>query len=93
MLKNLNTHFILNLDEDALCGYASRIGSDCAFFIRNRPLFGFERGNVFREIPLLPQNIEIVVINPGIHVSTADAYAGVNPKKPSEFWKLITLPC
>ena len=54
MLKNLNTQFELNLSEDQLCDYASQLGSDCAFFIKNRPLFGYERGNRFREITLFP---------------------------------------
>jgi 4-diphosphocytidyl-2-C-methyl-D-erythritol kinase len=84
MLKNLNKEFELGLDEEGLCDYASQLGSDCAFFIKNRPLFGFGRGNMFREIVTFPKDIYIVIINPGIHVSTAEAYAGVIPRKPSE---------
>ena len=37
MLKYLNVQFELKLDEEELCGYASQLGSDCAFFIKNRP--------------------------------------------------------
>jgi 4-diphosphocytidyl-2-C-methyl-D-erythritol kinase len=84
MLKNLNKEFELGLDEEALCDYASQLGSDCAFFIKNRPLFGFGRGNMFREIAAFPEDIQVVIINPGIHVSTSEAYAGVIPQKPSE---------
>jgi 4-diphosphocytidyl-2-C-methyl-D-erythritol kinase len=93
MLKNLNVQFELKLDENRLCDYASQLGSDCAFFIKNRPLFGYERGNRFKEIQLLPGDFEIVVINPGIHISTAEAYSGVRkgiPAKPLE--ELINLP-
>jgi 4-diphosphocytidyl-2-C-methyl-D-erythritol kinase len=93
MLKNLNTQFELNLDEDKLCDYASQLGSDCSFFIKNRPLYGYERGNMFREIPLFPGYFEIVVVNPGIHVSTAEAYLGVQPGKPARpLEELINLP-
>jgi 4-diphosphocytidyl-2-C-methyl-D-erythritol kinase len=93
MLKKLNVQFGLNLNEDQLCDYASQLGSDCAFFIKNRPLFGFERGNRFREIPLFPEYFEIVVINPGIHVSTAEAYSGIQPcKPPHHLEELINLP-
>jgi 4-diphosphocytidyl-2-C-methyl-D-erythritol kinase len=93
MLKNLNTQFGLNLSEDQLCDYASQLGSDCAFFVKNRPLFGYERGNRFREITLFSSFLEVVVINPGIHVSTAEAYSGVQPGKPTNpLEKLINLP-
>ncbi len=81
MLKYLNMQFNLGLNDDQLCDYASHLGSDCAFFIRNRPLFGFERGNRFREVPAFPENLDVVLVNPGIHIGTAEAYAGVRPGK------------
>lgn len=93
MLKHLSIHFNLNIPEDDLCRYASVLGSDCAFFIKNRPLFGYERGNVFKEISLNTENLRIIVINPGIHVSTADAYAGVQPAAPeNSLVDLVNLP-
>jgi 4-diphosphocytidyl-2-C-methyl-D-erythritol kinase len=93
MLKNLNKQCILGLDEDTLCDYASKLGSDCAFFIKNRPLFGFEKGNKFMEISRLPDKMHVVVINPGIHVSTVEAYAGVKPSRPAvSLMELIRLP-
>jgi 4-diphosphocytidyl-2-C-methyl-D-erythritol kinase len=93
MLKYLNIQFKLNLSEDELCSYASVLGSDCAFFIKNRPLFGYERGNVFKEIDALPDKMEIIIVNPGIHVSTAEAYAGVQPSEPDKpLTELIKLP-
>jgi 4-diphosphocytidyl-2-C-methyl-D-erythritol kinase len=93
MLQNLNLQFDLKLDEDRLCDYASELGSDCAFFIKNKPIFGYERGNRFRAIPAFPENIEIAIVNPGIHIGTAEAYSGVQPGKPSQaLEELITLP-
>lgn len=93
MLKMLNENFQLGLSEDRLCDYASQLGSDCAFFIKNRPLFGFERGNRFRELPVFPEYMHIVLVNPGIHVGTAEAYAGVTPAKPAEsVEELVQLP-
>jgi len=93
MLKFLNSQFRLKLDDNALCHYASLLGSDCAFFILNKPVFGFERGNKFRELASFPEEFEIVVVNPGIHVSTAEAYAGVKPGKPDHsLEELISLP-
>jgi|WetSurMetagenome_2_1015567.scaffolds.fasta_scaffold42509_2 4-diphosphocytidyl-2-C-methyl-D-erythritol kinase len=84
MLRKLNERFTLGLSVSELCRYASQLGSDCAFFILNKPLFAYERGNVFRELAGFPEDMEILVVHPGIHVSTAEAYAGVVPHKPEE---------
>jgi 4-diphosphocytidyl-2-C-methyl-D-erythritol kinase len=48
-LKMLNEMCGLELSEDALAGYAARLGSDCAFFIYNRPMIGEGRGEVLTE--------------------------------------------
>ncbi|HEX2395757.1 MAG TPA: 4-(cytidine 5'-diphospho)-2-C-methyl-D-erythritol kinase [Bacteroidales bacterium] len=93
MLNMLSDIFELHLKEDDLCEYASRLGSDCAFFIKNRPMLGFGRGNLFKEINPIPADLEIIIVHPGIHISTAEAYAGVIPAMPTEkLEKLISLP-
>jgi 4-diphosphocytidyl-2-C-methyl-D-erythritol kinase len=93
MLKYLDLQFGLKLGENKLCAFASQLGSDCAFFIRNRPMFGFDRGNRFRELSFFPQNLHMVIVNPGIHISTAEAYAGTTPRKPAKpLEELIRLP-
>ena len=51
-LKMLNEICGLGLSEQQLAGYASRLGSDCAFFIYNRPMFGQGRGEILSEIDL-----------------------------------------
>lgn len=51
-LKMLDELFSLNLTEEQLAGYASRLGSDCAFFIYNRPMIGEGRGEILSEYPL-----------------------------------------
>ena len=48
-LKMLNELCGLELSEEALAGYAARLGSDCAFFIYNRPMIGEGRGEVLTE--------------------------------------------
>jgi 4-diphosphocytidyl-2-C-methyl-D-erythritol kinase len=82
MLKLLNTYFNLGINEEGLCKYASNLGSDCAFFIKNRPLLAYGRGNEFEEIKIFPHIRHIVVVHPAIHLSTARAYAALTPKKP-----------
>lgn len=51
-LKMLNGLFGLGLDDDALASYASQLGSDCAFFVYNRPMFGEGRGEILTPYPL-----------------------------------------
>ena len=51
-LKMLDELCSLNLTEEQLAGYASRLGSDCAFFIYNRPMIGEGRGEILSEYPL-----------------------------------------
>ena len=48
-LKMLNELCYLGLSEDRLAGYASRLGSDCAFFVYNRPMLGEGRGEILTE--------------------------------------------
>lgn len=82
-LKMLNELCSLGLSEQQLAGYASLLGSDCAFFIYNRPMIGEGRGEILSEYPLEGEQYEIQVITPaGISVSTAEAYGGIVPALP-----------
>lgn len=82
-LKMLNEMFELGLSEQKLVEYASRLGSDCAFFIYNRPMIGEGRGNILTDYPLDMAEYDIQVLAPaGIAVSTAEAYGGIVPSVP-----------
>ena len=83
-LKMLNEMCELCLTESQLAGYAARLGSDCAFFIYNRPMLGEGRGEVLSDYDLdLSDQYEFQVLTPaGIAVSTKDAYAGIKPHMP-----------
>ncbi len=83
-LKMLSELFGLGLTEDALAGYAARLGSDCAFFVGNRPAFGEGRGEVLSDfdLPVLEQYDLKVVVPEGVAVSTAEAYRGIVPAVP-----------
>lgn len=77
-LRMLSDMFGLALDDDALAAYASRLGSDCAFFIYNRPMFGTGRGEVLTPYSMDLNGYDIrVEIPEGVAVSTAEAYKGV----------------
>ncbi len=82
-LKMLNELCSLGLSEDQLAAYAAKLGSDCAFFIYNRPMIGEGRGEILTEYPLDLSAYELQVLTPeGISVSTADAYRGIRPQIP-----------
>lgn len=77
----LNDVFLLGLSQERLAEIAAELGSDCPFFVYNRPMFAGGRGEILEpfDIDLSPYRIEVVT--PGIHISTADAYAGVDAIK------------
>ena len=73
----------LDLSDAELAGLAARLGSDCAFFIYNRPMLGSGRGEILEpfDMDLSAYRIEVTVPE-GIAVSTADAYRGIVPGVP-----------
>ncbi len=82
-LKMLNELCGLGLSEERLAAYAARLGSDCAFFVHNRPMIGEGRGEMLTEYPIDLSKYELQVLTPeGIAVSTADAYKGIKPRIP-----------
>ena len=81
-LKMLDKMFNLFLDEDLLAWYALKLGSDCPFFIYNKPLMASGRGEVFEEIKTDLAGKFIVVINPGFSVSTVEAFRFLQPGVP-----------
>ncbi|MFB0946362.1 MAG: 4-diphosphocytidyl-2-C-methyl-D-erythritol kinase [Spirosomataceae bacterium] len=80
-LKLANDLFELNLSTEDLQELARKLGSDCAFFVENNPMFCYDKGDQFKETTLDLSGKYIVVVNPNIHISTAEAYAGVQPRK------------
>ena len=82
-LKMFNELCSLSLSERQLADYASRLGSDCAFFIYNRPMIGEGRGDILTEYQVNLEKYDIQVITPaGIAVSTKDAYGGIRAHLP-----------
>lgn len=78
--KSLNIQFQLHLTDTELENSIRSLGSDCAFFIKNTPTIALEKGDVFMERGCVDlTGYWIYLINPGIHVSTQTAYAGVKP--------------
>lgn len=98
MLKLLNDKFNLNLPTAQLLNYALQLGSDCPFFIINKPCYATGQGEILDEVPVDLSAYKIVLINPGIHVNTGWAFSNIAPasskksikeiiKQPVTSWK------
>ncbi len=81
-LKLLNDLFSLNLSENQLLNFAVKLGSDCSFFIKNKPCYASSRGEILREIEFIFSDYEVLIVNPAIHISTAWAFSKIIPSKP-----------
>ncbi len=79
-LVELNNFFKLKLTEIQLLRYANKLGSDCAFFIKNKAVFAEQKGDIFSNVELDMSAYQILLIYPGFGVSTAEAYAGIQPR-------------
>lgn len=84
MLAMLNDKFRLHLTQQQLIDYALQLGSDCPFFIINKPCFACGRGENLLPVEVDLSAYKIVLINPGIHVSTKEAFSTLTPKIPEK---------
>lgn len=93
MLLLLNENFSLELSQDELIGYALQLGSDCPFFILNKPCFTTGRGEIMQPIEMDLSAYKILIVNPGIHINTATAFSRIEPgKNECDLTKLISQP-
>ncbi|MCW5909946.1 MAG: 4-(cytidine 5'-diphospho)-2-C-methyl-D-erythritol kinase [Cyclobacteriaceae bacterium] len=88
-LRLLNSLFQLNLSQEQLKSYAVQLGSDCTFFLQDQPMLAGGRGEMLSQAPVSLKGKYIVLVKPGVHVSTAEAYAGIVPSKPAQSLKSV----
>lgn len=88
--RELNAHFKLGLTISELELIVAQWSSDAPFFIRNTPAWVSGRGEVLSPVDFSLKGKYLTLVNPGIHVSTKEAYAGVTPL-PAEPWREIVL--
>ena len=90
-LKILNDKFTLNLTSAQLRDYALQLGSDCPFFIFNKPCFASGRGEHLSPINIDLSSFKIILVNPSVHIDTSQAFSGIMPKLPIKSVKEIIL--
>jgi 4-diphosphocytidyl-2-C-methyl-D-erythritol kinase len=80
-IKLLNKKIELNLSDAKMEEYASHLGSDCAFFIQNKPAYAFGKGHELEPIHISLDGYYFVLLNTNLHSSTAMAYKNVNRRE------------
>ena len=98
ILNMLTEKFELNINPEELRDIALQLGSDCPFFLINKPCFATGRGEILEPLDLDLTNYKILIINPGIHIDTKWAFSKIFPEErkksikeiiaqPIETWK------
>lgn len=81
-LSLINEKWNLKIPGKTLAQYAARLGSDCAFFLKNTPSFAIGRGEIIEPVNLSLKGFKIILINPGITISTKEIFERVKPAVP-----------
>ena len=88
-LRGLNTLFRLGLSQEELSEMAAQLGSDCAFFIYNRPMLARGRGEILTPLDFSLGDHTLRIFPQAVFVSTREAYAGITPHEPAEHIEAI----
>lgn len=92
-IKLIDQKFDLGLSTQKMQSYCRLLGADCAFFIENQAVFAFGKGDEFEPVDLDLRQYFMALVMPQVHVSTGEAYRGVQPKTPEQSLKeLIKFP-
>lgn len=79
-LRLLDFVYSLSLSKEELLKYATSLGSDCAFFVENSPMYVSGRGEKMQKSNLCLKGKSVVLVKPNIRISTKEAYSCVRPK-------------
>ncbi|HEX2970258.1 MAG TPA: 4-(cytidine 5'-diphospho)-2-C-methyl-D-erythritol kinase [Bacteroidales bacterium] len=92
-LKSVIKYFSLPVSDPDLNSIALSIGSDCPFFLSGAPSYATGRGEILEPVDSFLKGHYIVLMNPCLHVSTREAYAGCAPAQHiDKLRELILLP-
>ena len=83
-LQLLNNKFRLGLTSEQLLDYALQLGSDCPFFIINKPCIATGRGEQIQTIPLDLSAWSFLLVYPAVHINTGWAFSQITPAPPRQ---------
>lgn len=84
MLQLLAQQSNLPVTPDLLERLALELGSDCPFFLQKTPCFAKGRGEQLTEVNVPLKDYWVLLIHPGISISTAQAFAQIEPRPVTE---------
>ncbi len=82
-IKAIDQIFSLGMSLEQKLSYAAALGSDCPFFIYDKPMFGTGRGEILEDydLDLDAMGFELKLVHPPFFISTKDAYGGIVPRE------------
>jgi 4-diphosphocytidyl-2-C-methyl-D-erythritol kinase len=93
IITGIARYFNLPAEITTLKAIALELGSDCPYFIENLPSLATGRGEIMEPLETFLIGYYILLLNPGIHISTRDAYHNCYPEHPStELIRLVREP-
>ncbi len=90
-MKEMLAYYNIDVSNKVLLQMASELCSDCPFFINNHPAYVIGRGNVVEPIAFSLSGYYLIVIVPGKHISTNEAFKKIIPKAPEYNLKKLVL--
>ena len=85
----LDKKFNLGISEKKMHEYALLSGSDCPFFLIDKPCLATSRGEILEPVNLSLSGYKILLINSGIHINTGEVFRKVEPAAPEKNIKEI----
>ena len=85
----INSKFDLGFSSDEMIQLSAQIGSDCAFFINNKPVFAEGKGDVLSSININLNQYYILLVFPNIYSNTKDAFNNLVYQTPTIELKTI----
>jgi 4-diphosphocytidyl-2-C-methyl-D-erythritol kinase len=83
MLRTLNNLMGEPFSLVSLRGMAESLGSDCPYFLYDEPCLVKGRGELLKPFSINLGGWHFVLLNPGVHVSTKEAFSMIKPQLPS----------
>ena len=98
IMKELNKHLKLQLSGIEMEKMIAKLGADCPFFIRCKPIYAEGIGDIFSPVEIDLSGWHLVLVKPDDYISTKEAYSLIKAepskysiteivKKPVENWK------
>jgi 4-diphosphocytidyl-2-C-methyl-D-erythritol kinase len=93
LVRAVNRHFDLNIPVDRVKDIVLELGSDCPFFVDSTPSFASGKGEILTPVNQVIKDLYLVLLNPGVGISTGEAYSSCEPTVPeAKLQELISNP-